>query len=511
MKLTIPGISLYQQFVAAARGLIKKEASTNAETGLGSTLYEWVVRPAAAVFGGLSTELNDTFTKYGLSYLSTSTATDNPIADQVMENYFITRKTGANATAVVTVLSSTGSEYIAQGVSLTVEGATLNVAYSYQAYTNIPDGEDSDTVRYVKSHRLPTGQYIYSIQCTSTENTDEVIPAGAEVTGLEYLNTVESAYLESALSGGSVIETDAEMVLRAKSSLASPVGSSGTIDKLIRSFGVPVLGTRSFGFGDPEMIRGTNNVLLTSIGGCVDTYVQTSNYLATKTLTIELTKVGNYYEAPLSTPFSTANWFYNVSSVEPMEGSLVSWTTEYYSLDSRYTAEAVRLSSLQGCRLKVLLTNTSAASLNASVAVQYMPSIGTIQDALNGSQDKPLGMSILIKAAPIALLGVSGKVTGVTTAAFAEIYKGFLKSRGVGSGVLRLSELSETLQSNVPDAKLISPTVFTLGYVTNTDEVLNSYVTDGVVRPHEHAEYGWTSRTFCYCTADNMIRVVGDD
>ena len=512
MKLTVPGTSIYQQFLASARALIKEGAASNAETGLGSTLYEWVVRPAAVVFGGLTEALESTFDKYGLEYLSTSTATDNPIADQVMSNYFITRNTGDVATAVVTILSTTGTEFIPQGTALLADSIELTVMYAYQAYTSTAEGSNTEDTRYVKSYKLPNGLYIYSVQCESVNNSDNVIAAGTAVSGLEYLDTVDTAYLESAISGGSVVETDAEMVLRAKSTVASPVGSSSTIDKLLRSFGIPILGTKSFGFGDPEMLRGSNNVLLTSTGGFVDTYVQTSNYLSTKSATVELVKTDNEYTAVLDEYFPTANWFYTVSSVESVDtSSVVSWKVEYSSKDNRYTPEAVRLSALQSSKLKVKLSGISTDTALVIVSVQYMPSIGALQAFSDASNDKPLGMSILVKAAPIAIIGVSGKATGVTTEAFIDIYKSFLKSRGVGSGPLKLSDLIEVLQTNVPGSQLVSPTVFTISYVTNTNELVNNYVTDGVVRPLEYTEYGWTSRTFCYCTADNMIKVVGDD
>ena len=509
MKFTIPGTSVYTQFISAARDIIKS-VSVNSETGIGSTLYEWVARPAASVFGGLTESLNDTYTKYGLEYLSTSTATENPVADAVMSNYFITRKDGTAATALITVTSTSGTEFIPQGTKVTAGDIELSISYAYQAYIS-GSYEDAGDVHYVQSQRLPTGEYIYSIQAESTETTDSVIAADTPVEGLEYIGTITGAYLGSALAGGSTGETDAEMVQRAKSIMASPVGSSSTVDKLIRSFGIPILGTRSFGFGDPEMIRGTNNVLLTSTGGFVDTYVQTQNYLSTKSVKLTLTKSGSEYIGDLSTAFADCRWFYNVSSVAPEEGSVVSWSTDFSSLDNRYTPEAVRLSVLQGSTLRVKLGSISSNAVQATVSVQYMPSIGALQTMLDGSPDKPLGMSILLKAAPIVLLGISGNVKGITTESFADFYKSYIRARGVGSGWLLLSELNEALKNNVPGAYLVSPTVFTVGYVTSTDSIMNSYVTDGVVKPVESTRYGWTYRTFCYCTDDNMIRAVGNE
>ena len=78
----------------------------NLLTKAGSVVYELIVRPFAYLLAWFNSNITEYMSKYSVSYLMTSSATDTEYADIIASNYFTSRRIGDKARGTVTALLS---------------------------------------------------------------------------------------------------------------------------------------------------------------------------------------------------------------------------------------------------------------------------------------------------------------------------------------------------------------------------------------------------------------------
>ena len=101
------------------------QSSPGLITKAGSIIRELIIRPISYLTAWANDNLLDKLATTSVMYLQTSQATDNPVADMVASNYFVTRRQGTNARGILTLTLSQPVLRLARGSQFTVGGATM--------------------------------------------------------------------------------------------------------------------------------------------------------------------------------------------------------------------------------------------------------------------------------------------------------------------------------------------------------------------------------------------------
>ena len=113
----------------------------------GSAVRELVLRPIAYLYAWLITAISSIYDTYSISYLSQSGATENPVADAVASNYFVTRRSGIKSQGVVTVIINTSAIQFGPDFTFAVGGVT--VAVTKRTIASGSQYRDTDAALYI--------------------------------------------------------------------------------------------------------------------------------------------------------------------------------------------------------------------------------------------------------------------------------------------------------------------------------------------------------------------------
>ena len=438
-----------------------------ATASVGSVLYEWIIRPLGIASASAEKSLEELADTYTLKYLSTSTNTEEGAADAILSNYFITRRSGTNARGVITIISSTPTTVVPDGSTFTVGDVTVSTAKAFCGVYPSTDGYVStDTMTYVKAIKSGNS-YAFNVEVFTATASNAVIPEGTPATAGSYISGVTEAYLGSAIAGGSDTETDAEMVSRASTTVASSFGGSKAVQKILDNSGYPVYSSVSFGQSDPEMLRDEYNALLLGTGGMVDTYVKTSQYPLSGSVSVTLTKDGSYYKADLTDILPKG--FLAVSGVGYPSGVSGSFSISWGSSSSSTKAvsgdvpvdspEGARFSAYQTAALSVQVEGTTENSIEVLVNYTYMPYIEELQEYMDGSDVKMVGTDIRIKSAipAVVRLGAACSYSGTTPEDVAPLVQQFINSTAVGLQELNAADIQDFITNTLPGTYMRNP------------------------------------------------------
>ena len=81
---------------------VLSQSSPNLITKIGSVIRELIIRPSAYLMSWSTDNFLNMLAQSSVMYLKTSQETDNPIADMVASNYFVTRLQGTSARGILT-------------------------------------------------------------------------------------------------------------------------------------------------------------------------------------------------------------------------------------------------------------------------------------------------------------------------------------------------------------------------------------------------------------------------
>lgn len=447
MKIISPDKTTYADRVKTLQGLLKS-VIPDISNSVGSTLFEFVIRPMAIAYAYLEDRINTVIKTHTLSYFESSSNTEMGDADRILSNYFITRKSGSEASALITIYSNseltkipTGSSFVANGVSL----STIETVYG--VYPDTSGYVSDERTSYVAAYKVGD-TYCFNIQVSTTYNTSNVLPAGINVEPSVYIPGVVKATLCSALEGGSEQETDAQMVARARSSVCSWNGGSASIDKILKTSGLPVLSSASFGPGDAEFLRVVDSPVFIGTQGMVDTYVRTCTYPLSGSIVLSSDDLDT---AHIALPAGVIS----IDSVIGDSGTVYTYDTVWGSSSPTLSDVGARLSVYQ--TIKIIVDNLKDSLLE--IRYTYIPYIKELQEYIQRPDVKLIGVDIIVKAAIPSIVTIRGSVElgGNDISDIRSTIKEYINSKQVGDYTLNISHMNNYINTNYSGSYLISP------------------------------------------------------
>ena len=490
---------------------ILTQASPNLLTKTGSVIRELIIRPVAYLMSWLNDNYQNTLEKSSVAYLKTSQETVNPTADLVASNYFVTRLSGTSAKGILTLTLTQPVLRIGKGSPFTVGGASMVTPDQYFITNSATAGTSSDFT-YVKS--IPYGdRWIANIAIISTEPGQLELPVGSEVSIGFSSSIIMEAELTSPVTGGSDVETDAELMKRAEYNTAeSGIGSFYGLQKKFAKAPVAVLGLSAVAGEDEPLFRARYNNVNINPGGIVDCYVKTAKQPTTDSFQVSCTGTGGKLSGVVP-----ADCILYVDSVIVGGQALTEFDVSFQSWDINVSEEGARLSIMQKTVISFQLENTSATSANATVFCTYLPGIRALQDYIDSDEEHYLGMDTAVKAAvPVELTFHCGyKSSSMLDADRAELLRStienYINNIQVGTRTVNFSDIREVCASAVPEADLRLPCVMTAKAYTKNGGVDTFHSNTGILDISDQANQDfWDFREcfFSICFDNIKVEVV---
>ena len=484
------------------------QASPNLLTKTGSVIRELIIRPVAYLMSWLDDNYQNTLEKSSVAYLKTSQETVNPTADLVASNYFVTRLTGTSARGILTLTLTQPVLRIGKGSPFTVGGASMVTPDQYFITNSDTSGTSSDFT-YVKS--IPYGdRWIANISVVSTEPGQLELPVGSEVSIGFSSSIIMDAELTSPVTGGSDVETDAELMKRAEYNTAeSGIGSFYGLQKKFAKAPVAVLGLSAVAGEDEPLFRARYNNVNINPGGIVDCYVKTAKQPTTDSFQVSCTGTGGKLSGTVP-----ADCILHVDSVIVDGQALTEFDVDFQSWDTNVSEEGARLSIEQKTVISFQLDDTSATSADATVFCTYLPGIRALQSYIDSDEEHYLGMDTAVKAAvPVELTFHCGyKAASMLDADRVELLRStienYINNIQVGTRTVNFSDIREVCASAVPEADLRLPCVMTAKAYTRNGGVDTFHSNTGILDISDQANQDfWDFRECFFSICFDNIKV----
>lgn len=341
------------------------------------------------------------------------TLADDTAVEHILSNYNVSRKSGAYATGTVTLVFSKNISYIVPiGYSLRCNDITFITTQSYAVYSSNSSVIDEDSLVLTPTK---DGGYSCKIEVTAeTTGSAGCIKKNSDLEIITPITSLVRAYAAEDFVGGSDTETNAVMLNRFKSGLATPCwGNKYNIESLIRAETSHILDLAVAGYGDVEMTRDQLTLFPVSVGGKTDLYVKTAPYSSTITekLTANLQSIdGNVYTWSTFVPADILPGFWEITGIESelteeepdvVSGTLVSegnysrnelvistedcFFTVYQGREITFTTEPLRSVELW-------------SSFDFNISLYGCPYIDEIHNIVTKDSLKPVSSDVIVRA-----------------------------------------------------------------------------------------------------------------
>jgi hypothetical protein len=484
------------------------------DTSVGSIIYETLIRPMAVLFADHAQSMSDYSEAFGISQLQDSTATEDATADAIASNYNIVRQQGTYGYGTAAIETSLDTLTIRAGTVFSGGSAELTTDKIYVGYAGEDIPDSTDDVEYVAATATTSG-YVFAITVRTVDYTDTIVPTNTALTANPEPAGVSDIYIISPVSGGSGVETNAEMFARRTEALV-PAIMSGTlsIGKALKASGYNIDSYNCVGSGDAEMLRDKNNATVITTGGLVDVYVQTASmpeiFETTWTAYLVEGSVSQY----VCTHPSPAG-VYEVTGLVLSDGTIISeFTTAFGSSDSAEAYTGVRFSASQTVAVTFTAAGFTASSLSCIITAKRQPYISELQEYAEDAAIKNPAQSLLVKAAVPVTVDMSftiGLESGATydEDALKQYIATWVNSLGVGYGSINFSDLAKSIADNFTGHVAKMPVRLT-GSLTDMDaEQLVWYSDNGVLEIPADLDNGITDRICVWvCDPDNDLEII---
>lgn len=497
MSLEIPKLSDYQDSINESRELMR-EVSPDISTTVGSSVYEFVIRPLCILYTSIKNKIEDTYRTYSLSNLSMSNNTSIGYVDDILSNYFIERRSGESAKAVITVYSSMEVTRVPSGTVLTAGDTQLRVPITTYGVSTTSSAPSTISDAVISTAYKVGDYYCFNITVETTEDTTSVVAAGIDVYTVTNIPGFVKAELVSPIEGGALGETDAEMISRAKDTICSWHGGSASIHKILSQSGLPVLSSLSFSGKDKEMTRVNGSDIFISTSGMIDTYVKTCKYPLSNLIGIS-TSGNRIIDITNDIPKGALS----IDAVTDASGAAVPYTVSWGSSDNSVSPYGARFSCVQTITLNLGHTTDSVL-----VKYTYMPYIEDLQKYIDRSDVRLIGSDILIKAAIPAKVRLRGtiSVNNSDTDTIRECIKSFINNHPVGDTTIDYSDIHQYVSTNTNGSYLSSPVYMEYVSVDYTGSwTITEFSTTGLLTGTESGSI--TPRMRFFCTADEEVLI----
>ena len=258
---------------------------TDGDFKKGGALRDLAISAIAYVFAYLQKERDIIKARQSLLQLAAlvSTTDVDDAVDEILSNWYLSRKTGRNSRGTVTIWFSQECDVVIPVTTrffktasvIFVPDSTDSLLYSKDDMTAVTD-EEGATIAYT----------ISGVPLVAESEGDNDIDAGPFIDWTVFNTNVTAIENTSEFTGGGTIETTEEMLERAETAIAErSLNSPRSIDAVLKEEFTQVDDVVVIGFGDDEMIRdlvleaATNSRI--HAGGHTDAYL-TSPILESK-------------------------------------------------------------------------------------------------------------------------------------------------------------------------------------------------------------------------------------
>ena len=490
------------------------QASPGLVTKAGSVVRELIVRPMAYLAAWVNDNFLDKIASSSVMYLKTSQSTYNPIADMVASNYFVTRRQGTSAHGILTLTLTQSVMRLPRGSVFNVGGTTMLTPEQYIITNGDTSGTTSDFT-YIKS--VPyEGNWVANVPVVSASAGRLELPVGTTVTIGFSTNIILNAELTSPVTGGSDVETDAELMARAEYNTAeSGIGSFYGLQKKFAKAPVAVLGMAVVAGEDKPLFRARYNNVNINPGGIVDCYVKTAKQPTTDAYQVTFTratdKQGNpldYYEG-----YVDQHCILRIESFI-LNGALFDDYNVVFEApeESNMSVEAARLSMYQRTKITISTSAVSGAPGTGTAYCTYIPGIPALQDYIDSDAEHFIGQDTMVKAAvPVEVTFHCGysapsMLEDDQIELLKQTIEDYINNIQVGTRMINFSDLRKVCASAVPSADLRLPCVMTGKIYTRSGNVDTFHSNTGIFDISDPANTDYWDFRECYFSicADNI-------
>lgn len=465
MSLQIPDKNKYESKLQQIKGLMAAVVP-GISRSVGSILYEWVVRPVSIAYASVEEAIDSMHKDNTLNTYKDSNSTNTAVVDDILSNYFVERNGGKSSKGVLTIYSSTPRTTVQAGARFTVGDITVQTSKTIQGvYPSASAYTSTDRVSYVDAY-LSNGLFCFNVPVESYDSPTSILPAGLDAVSQSLIPGLDHAVLLSPIEGGSMGETDAALIARARSTVCSWNGGSASIHKILSTSPYTIYSSYSIDSNDLDMVRTTGSPLFMGTSGLVDTYVKTSQLPLTDTVTVKLTSgctdITKYVPAGVI----------SIDSITDSTGKPLTYDIQWKSSNTdKASAAGARFSSLQ--QVIVDISSYDVDAITGVIQYTYMPYIAEIQEYISRSDVRPLGMDILIKAAIPAVLTIRGRLSAHADdkQALVEALKTYVNSKQVSDSVIDIADVNKYLNDNFNGLYITSPAHITSSSTTTTHDL----------------------------------------
>ena len=487
-------------------------------TKTGSVVRELLLRPFSYLMAWFRGNSTNDMKQYSVAYLKTSQLTDNPIADMVASNYFVTRNGGTNARGIITMTRSTSRLHIAQGSRFSVGGISMITPNQYMITPSDPPSIMTGNTVYLKS--IPYGSnWIVNVPVVAATAGKVELPIGTDVVVGFGCSVLVDAELTSPVTGGSDVETDAQLMQRAEANTAT--AGIGTYYGLVKKFAaapVNVKGLAAVAGDDQSLFRSRYNNMNINPGGYVDCHVKTAVQPTTELVSFECSLIQDTHtymgKLPTNATATRIAGFYRVDSLIVNGESISEFSVSYGHNDNSIVNDAgARLSVDQTATITFDLTSlTYPTTLTATMSVTYMPGIYELQQYIDGDREHFIGQDIKVKAAVPVTVGMdcvalaSRPLTDQEEAYMKQVIVDYINGIEVGTAELNFSNIRKVAAEAVPFVDLQLPCTFTASMYLKDGSMDTFYSNTGILDISNTANQGYWSYQMCFfsCCVDNI-------
>lgn len=363
------------------------------------------------------------------------TLSEPEIVDQVLSNYNVERRVGSLARGpIVIVVSVRSAVTIGQGDIFEASSKTFVTETPFSARTEAASVIATNDRLLIP---LTDGNFAFTIEVVAQEEGEAsnlpkdtlLLPQSPP------LNFVRS-YAESDFSGGSLDETNAELLVALQEGIAAKTMSGRvTMNAALRAETTfsTTLATSIIGMGDPEMLRDRHTIWPSGLGGRVDWYIRSEERARqvsfVRTATLIQRTVDNRGIWQFTFDRDEAAGLYRVSRIvkvgdDPIVVGTYEVTEDIRQIDltaldgldvlpdvltvpegvySRFQTVSIRFKDTDTATLNLAV----GATQDYSVTAQVMPLIAEIQQLFGSRNSRNPAGDILIKAAVPCFVRIS--------------------------------------------------------------------------------------------------------
>lgn len=395
-----------QERVASQLQLILQAENPDIDVSPGTVLYELTVKPNASILAKQEMGLDVLRDNMSLVQVLDQETPDQVMVDRLLSNFNVARREGERATGTLSIFTRSRQNVVIPpnqrfwcgGIELQPDRAYVGVSGSI-----LPN--DTDSFSYVQTREYSTGVYVFTIGAVTVDVMVSVLSTGQICTAVPPIPQVTSVETASTFSGGSLTESTAALLTRARTNINAHVltGRDNIRAFLTDNTELDVLDAAVFGMGDALVLR--DNRYGVSGGGAVDAYVRTELVPASVTATLTGTADADYLWT-IEIPAATYPGAYGVVSIRYRQLAITEFTEVFgftTAPTAPYMAEVAHARYSMYQTLSVQFTAwdlpLNETSLDFEVTVMYMPGLVELQQFVEQPEVRGYGFDLLVKGA----------------------------------------------------------------------------------------------------------------